>query len=296
MLAPGGAGAAAPGNTPSTGGNVVSGRLCSGYDGCDAAGMPSHDYSSGYYTSWWDMDPGDECTNYVAYVESTVYGVPTPDYELGNAADWPAAAAANGVVVNSTPTVGSVAVWNPYSPGIGPLGHVAVVEEVGPRNSWIVISQQHLLADADGYEWTRLNPNEPGAEWEAWPNYFIHFRGDLPFEASLDAFAVSVRGPSLASVAPLVRGLAAQAPEIGPEMKSPTVTTVEGMIADDQQQVTAATNTAESVLAAPALAYQLTWPTALWSLALDAEQALTFAAPDHPAPQILAAHDPLGAQ
>lgn len=268
------------------------GQLCSTESGCDAAGMPSHGYSSGYYTSWWNMTSGDECTNYVAFVESTVYGVPTPRYQLGNAADWPAAAAANGVVVNDTPTVGSVAVWDPYAPGIGPLGHVAVVEEVGPHANWIAVSQQHLLADADGFEWTRLTRTYTGAEWEAYPNTFIHFQGDRPFETSLDAFASSLRGPSLARMAPIVGGLAAAAPVIGPAIKSPTVATVESMIGAQQQQVEQASTAAHSVLAAPSLAFQVSWSMDLWSLALDAGQALSFAAPFRVAPQLVAALSP----
>ena len=55
------------------------------------------------------MYPGDNCTNYVAFVESTVYGVSTPTYDLGNGYTWASAAANNGVLVNHTPTVGSVA-------------------------------------------------------------------------------------------------------------------------------------------------------------------------------------------
>ena len=37
------------------------------------------------------MTPGNECTNYVAYVESTVYGARTPRYLLGHVAVSPVA-------------------------------------------------------------------------------------------------------------------------------------------------------------------------------------------------------------
>ena len=48
-------------------------------------------------TSYWRMDAGDECTNYVAYVEATYFRAPAPGYLLGNAYQWAAAAAAHGV-------------------------------------------------------------------------------------------------------------------------------------------------------------------------------------------------------
>jgi hypothetical protein len=156
--------------------DLPGGQVCQGYEGCDAAGDNSHGYGNNQYTSWWNMSSGDECTNYVAYVESVVYGVRI-QYDLGNADEWPYAASAAGVVVNQTPSVGAVAEWDGDAPGIGPLGHVAVVERVGPHDSWIIVSQQHLLDDADGYEWTRINPSYPGDEWEAWPSNFIHFVG-----------------------------------------------------------------------------------------------------------------------
>ena len=52
---------------------------------------------------------GANCTNYAAYVESTVYGVPAPHpVGLGNATDWAVNAPKDGFTVNHTPTVGSV--------------------------------------------------------------------------------------------------------------------------------------------------------------------------------------------
>jgi surface antigen len=121
------------------------------------------------------MYPGDNCTNYVAYVESTVYGVSTPTFNLGDGGLWAAAAAQNGVLVNHTPSVGSVAVWSGGSSGIPSEGHVAVVEAVGPDESYIVISQQHIAADPDGYDWTMINASPTLNQWEQWPNDFIHF-------------------------------------------------------------------------------------------------------------------------
>jgi len=116
------------------------------------------------------MYAGDNCTNYVAYAESSL-GVPTPPYSLGNADQWVAAAGAHGVLVNHTPTIGAVAVWNG---DMGYSGHVAIVEAIGPSLSYIVISQQHMIV-ADGYDWVRIYQDPSKNQWQDWPNAFIHF-------------------------------------------------------------------------------------------------------------------------
>jgi surface antigen len=154
---------------------VASSLLCTGWSGCAGSGYASYAYSSQGYQSYWDMSAGDECTNYVAYVESQVFGAPTPDYLLGNGGQWAASAAAHGVVVNDVPSVGAVAEWNGGSYGMGPLGHVAVVEKVGPDDSYIYISQQNISSAPDGYEWVRINAGFAPSSWEEWPSNFIHF-------------------------------------------------------------------------------------------------------------------------
>ena len=152
-------------------------ELCTGWSRCSTRGYSSYAYASNGWQSYWRMSPGDECTNYAAYVESTVYHVPEPSYLLGNGGDWAATAAAHGVLVNHTPSVGSVAEWASGSYGIGALGHVAVVEAVGPKDSYILISQQHISAEANDYDWTKIKAHYPSDEWQEWPTYFIHFRG-----------------------------------------------------------------------------------------------------------------------
>ncbi|MGD0082404.1 MAG: CHAP domain-containing protein [Acidimicrobiales bacterium] len=147
--------------------------LCEGYGGCSTGSYTSHDYAAHSSTSYWNMTAGDECTNYVAYVESAVYKVATPDYFLGNADEWPANVSAHGVTVNHVPSVGAVAEWGAYAPGLGAEGHVAIVEAVGPSDSWIDISQQHIDSDTDGYNWTRIGSGT--TEWQSWPDNFIHF-------------------------------------------------------------------------------------------------------------------------
>jgi len=153
----------------------TSSTLCSGYAACSLGTFTTHGYESHSGSSYWTMYPGNNCTNYVAYVESTVYGVSTPTFNLGDGGLWAAAAAQNGVLVNHTPSVGAVAVWSGASSGIPSEGHVAVVEDVGPDNSYIVISQQHMLAEPDGYDWTMINANPTLNQWEQWPDSFVHF-------------------------------------------------------------------------------------------------------------------------
>jgi len=151
--------------------------LCQGYAGCSTGSYSSHNYAAHSYTSYWSMTAGDECTNYAAYVESAIYDVATPNYLLGNADEWPGNARAHGVTVNSTPSVGAVAEWGAYAPGLGSMGHVAIVEAVGPSDSWIDISQQHIDSYTDGYNWTRIYAGS--SDWQSWPDNFIHFPSRL---------------------------------------------------------------------------------------------------------------------
>jgi surface antigen len=149
--------------------------VCAGYSACDSRGDTSHRYAGHADASYWRMTAGNECTNYVAYVEATAFRAPTPQYLLGNAGQWPSTAAAHGIVVNHVPSVGAVAEWDGGAPGMGSMGHVAVVEKVGPRSRYILISQQHIGSDPNGYDWTRINAGFPSAQWQEWPDHFIHF-------------------------------------------------------------------------------------------------------------------------
>jgi N-acetylmuramoyl-L-alanine amidase len=69
--------------------------------------------------------------------------VPAPNPALPvNATDWAKSAPKDGFTVNQTPTVGSVAQWyaGDNNNVIGKDGHVAIVEQVGPDDSYIVVS------------------------------------------------------------------------------------------------------------------------------------------------------------
>jgi len=150
------------------------GPLCEGNSACSVTPYTTHNYQNEMSTSYWGMTTGRECTNYAAFVESSVYGSPTPSYGLGNAANWATAAKNNGVTVNQTPTVGSVAQWYANDPNIGSDGHVAIVEQVGPNDSYIVISQDNWASDTDKYGWALILAGTPN-QGEPWPDNFIHF-------------------------------------------------------------------------------------------------------------------------
>ena len=121
------------------------------------------------------MYPGINCTNYAAFVESQVYGVPTPSLLMGDAYQWGDRATEAGIPVDQTPTVGSVAVWGSDAAGMGGYGHVAVVEAVGPNGSYIDVSQSGMGTQEDGYDWEHIP--RTGGSWEPWPSSFIHFAG-----------------------------------------------------------------------------------------------------------------------
>jgi surface antigen len=148
-------------------------QLCSGYAACSIDGFTTNGYQTAENESWWQMFAGVNCTNYVAYVESQLYDVAAPDSLLGDGGDWGYNAAALGVPVDNTPTVGSVAVWDMGS-GI-PQGHVAIVQSVGPHGRYIVVSQSGMWGDTDGFAWQRVD--RVGGSWEPWPSSFIHFSG-----------------------------------------------------------------------------------------------------------------------
>ncbi len=162
----------------------AAGPLCEGFrasatqpvPGCNVAPYTTYNYETEMSPLYWPGtgSSGTECTNYVAFVESAVYGVPTPHYALGHATNWATAAEQHGVTVNQTPTVGSVAQWKANDPHIESDGHVAIVEAVGPNDSYIVVSQDNWSTDTDKYGWARILAGTPN-QGQPWPDDFIHF-------------------------------------------------------------------------------------------------------------------------
>jgi surface antigen len=157
--------------------------LCQGWRTCDALGYSSYHYAVHMWHAYWRMSPGNECTNYAAFVEATVYHAKQPSFLLGNGGQWAATAAAHGIPVNGRPAVGAVAEWDAGAPGIGGFGHVAVVEEVGPHDSYIVVSQQDMAGALDDYNWIKISARAGVMQWQQWPSHFIHFA--IPARANL---------------------------------------------------------------------------------------------------------------
>ena len=113
-----------------------------GYDGSNAIGWAAHDYGCPYASGCSTGTPHN-CTLYAAFrLMENGYG--NPGWS-DNADEWAIRASENGVPVNQTPDVGSIAEWN------GGVGHVAYVE------SW-----EFLWDNGDH---GRLLHVEPVAEW-----------------------------------------------------------------------------------------------------------------------------------
>ncbi|MCA0216166.1 MAG: CHAP domain-containing protein [Actinobacteria bacterium] len=111
-----------------------SGDSCDGFQWMAARGADNS-------ASYWGMDAGHNCTNYVAW-KLTSNGVAKPTIGLGDAADWASRATAAGYPVNSVPTVGAVAQWDSYAAGNGAEGHVAYVESVNADGT-ILVSEDY---------------------------------------------------------------------------------------------------------------------------------------------------------
>ncbi|MEV6118264.1 CHAP domain-containing protein [Streptomyces sp. NPDC052109] len=103
----------------------------------------------------------------------------------GNAGDWPATAPAHGARVDTTPVPGSVAVWADGT--LGPVGHVAYVDDVYPDGS-ITVENYNLHVNG---EYSRFHlPAGGGTETSfgatyhiPWPSAFVHL-GDGPATAA----------------------------------------------------------------------------------------------------------------
>jgi surface antigen len=89
--------------------------------------------------SYWGMNAGHNCTNYVAW-RLIQDGVARPDTNPGDATNWAVNAKTDGYPVDHTPLVGAVAEWDGSAGGNGSLGHVAYVEKVNDDGT-ILISE-----------------------------------------------------------------------------------------------------------------------------------------------------------
>ena len=75
----------------------------------------------------------------------------------GNAGDWLSEAQRAGIPTGSTPAVGAIAVFFPYTGGAGGYGHVAYVESVN-RDGTITISEYNWIGYHRGPDFRRISP------------------------------------------------------------------------------------------------------------------------------------------
>lgn len=138
--------------------------LCSGYQGCEAAGYGNAGYRQVSSTMYWRMYAGHNCTNYVAYrlIQSGMPNV-RPWEGSGNASNWGVAMAS---ITDQVPTVGSIAWYKPHVTPAGSAGHVAYVEQV-ISDTEIIVSEDYWGGD---FYWRRITKTGGG-----WPSGFIHF-------------------------------------------------------------------------------------------------------------------------
>lgn len=138
------------------------GRSAGSGGACDAG------QGTGGYPSVWCNSPQDsmvdswgmysrECVSYAAWAASE-RGHYVP-YGLGNANQWPSAAAARGIAVDSNPEVGNVAIFMG-----GTYGHAMIVEKV--EGSQVIVSSMN--ADNNGHFFYDV--------WNTSALRFIHFR------------------------------------------------------------------------------------------------------------------------
>ena len=152
---------------PTTAGRISlasSTYLCTGYQGCAAAGYGDAGYRQASSTMYWRMYAGHNCTNYVAYrlIQSGMPDV-RPWEGSGNASNWGVAMAS---ITDQVPTVGSIAWYKPHVTPAGSAGHVAYVEQV-VSDTEIIVSEDYWGGD---FYWRRITKTGGG-----WPSGFIHF-------------------------------------------------------------------------------------------------------------------------
>jgi surface antigen len=155
--------------------------LCSGaaYGTCTGAGYTDHGYGAHSGASYWGMYAGHNCTNYAAYVLSTVNGAPRPPRQLGDAQYWDNNAPAG--TVNTTPGMGAIAQWEAST--MRRDGHVAYVESYttsGGSVTSITVSEDKWSSGP--FAWKTITAGSAN-----WPDHFIHIK-DLPNGSPFGSF------------------------------------------------------------------------------------------------------------
>ncbi|WP_162164506.1 CHAP domain-containing protein [Intrasporangium chromatireducens] len=183
--------------------------LCTGYDGCAAAGYPNAGYLAVSSTSYWSQYTGHNCTNYVAY-RMVKNGMPTarPASLSGNASNW---GPSFPMETTANPAVGSIAWWDT---SFSTSGHVAYVERV-VSSTEIIISEDNWGGD---FRWRRVTLGGG-----LWPKGFIHLKDQGPtvaapartFQLAKPARILDTRTGLAAAKAPVPAGGALTVPVSG---------------------------------------------------------------------------------
>jgi surface antigen len=168
--------------------------LCRSFAACSSRSAASAAYAQVYLQSFWNMTPGHNCTNYVAYRLTHQGRLVARPYGTNSASTWGGVARAAGIPVVDTPRAGDVAWWGPdlqgltsvLDLGIGGTGnHVAMVEAVNADGS-ITISEDNLTGD---FQWRRLSHGL------GWPSGFIRYpQSDGSPTGSLDSVRATAPG------------------------------------------------------------------------------------------------------
>jgi surface antigen len=114
----------------------------------------------------WRMD-NRECVSYTAFIASTKYGVNTSGW--GNAYQWIAAAENAGFTVDSTPSVGAIAIRNRDYSEPGDVGHAMYVVGVGSGTITVDEYNEHYDGTFDQRTFDPSSYDSRGGI------YYIHF-------------------------------------------------------------------------------------------------------------------------
>ena len=141
--------------------------ICSGVTQAEVRKCdPVTGYADAMSLSHWGMYGGHNCTNYGAY-RLIMNGVARPSYNLGNASTWAARAKANGVIVDTNPSVGAIGGW-------AGKNHLVYVEEVGP--GYLITSEDNYPGYYPKGMYRKIKVTEGES---AYPTQFLHFKDQL---------------------------------------------------------------------------------------------------------------------
>lgn len=110
------------------------------------------------WNSYWGQAAGHNCTNYVAW-QMIQNGV-ARFIGSGDAATWATQAVDHGILVDHTPTVGSIAQWDSTA-GEGSAGHVAYVEAVNGSSVTVAEDFWHDGNQTGPFDWETISAGAP---------------------------------------------------------------------------------------------------------------------------------------